>query len=104
MPNEVFIGDLSIGMEQITLDTANLHPEEETPLCPSLSGGSSFATTYAKRILDSGRNVIVQPANQWYRNTYYVECWNRYAQGLNLWVKFMDDINPDDEGIRVVVM
>ena len=89
MPNEVVIvdpsGDLSIGMEQITLDT-----------CPSLAG--------AKRILDSGRNVIVQPSNQWYRNTCYVEYWNRYAQSLNLWVKFDDDINPDDEGITIIVM
>ena len=122
MTNEVVFvedpsGELSIGIEQITLDTEN-YPEvnDDEDLFTQSTGGilsSSVraqvsAVTYAKQILDSGRNVIVQPANEWFRNTCYVDYWNRYAQGLNLWVKFIDDVDPDDEGIRtsktIVVM
>ena len=61
----------------------------------------------AKDIINSGKNVIVRPANQFYRNQVYVDYWNRYASSRNLWVKFEGEEDADttfsDNSVIIIV-
>lgn len=49
----------------------------------------------AQDIINSGKNFIVRPANQFYRNQVFVDYWNRYASSRNLWVKFEGEENTN---------
>ena len=56
----------------------------------------SRCTTYAQLLVDKGRNVGVRTVGP-VRNTAYVDTWNTYAVARGRWVKFIEDLDEEDE-------
>jgi hypothetical protein len=100
-------GDVCIGIQQISLDIHDDAPDVDMDVLGFLP---QRILRSAKEILDSGRNVVVKPANSFYRNEIYVNYWNRYARGLNLWVKFVDEWsmdshrNVDPDSVKMIIV
>ena len=60
------------------------------------SDSDSRYTTYAQLLVDKGRNVGVRTVGP-VRNTAYVDTWNTYAVARGRWVKFIEDLDEEDE-------
>lgn len=100
-------GDICIGIREIQLDINDDAPDVDMDVLGFLP---QRILRSAKEILDSGRNVVVKPASPYFRNEAYVDCWDRYARGLNLWVKFVDEWfmdahrNVDPDSVKMIIV